>query len=99
MCHTCSAEIVMGKAAKSRLVLFVLAVLVHRSSSHWELEVGQDDSQPLSKIALHRSTQKLDKSITISANPVLLGQKVHYSQLSHRFLLKSFFNGKLLQIQ
>jgi len=74
-------ETVMENVAKGRVVLFVLAVLVHRSSSLWELEVRQDDTQPLSKIALHRSTQKLDESITISANPVLLGQKVYFSQL------------------
>lgn len=69
----------MEKAARIRFVLFVLAILVQSASSIWELEVRQDDSQPLSKIALHRLTQKLDKSITISANPVLLGQKVHHS--------------------
>jgi hypothetical protein len=66
----------MERVARIRLGLFVLAILAHRASSLWELEVPQDDTQPLSKIALHRSTQKLDKSITISANPVLLGQKV-----------------------
>lgn len=65
----------MERVATIRLGLFVLAILAHRASSLWELEVPQDDTQPLSKIALHRSTQKLDNSITISANPVLLGQK------------------------
>lgn len=90
--HSCSVETVMEKGAKSTLVLFVLVVLVHRASSLWELEVREDDTQPLSKIALHRSTQKLDKSITISANPVLLGQKV-----LHRSPLKSCFIGKLKQ--
>ena len=71
----------MEKVLRTRLVLFVLAILVYRASSLWELEVREDDSQPLSKIALHRSTQKLDESITITANPVLLGQKVHHSHL------------------
>ncbi|KAG0631433.1 hypothetical protein M758_1G252900 [Ceratodon purpureus] len=70
----------MEKVAKTRLVLFLLGILVHSASGLWELEVRQDDTQPLSKIALHRSTQKFDKSITISADPVLLGHKGETSE-------------------
>jgi hypothetical protein len=65
----------MGNVTKIKLVLFVLAVLAHEASSLWELEILKDDTQPLSKIAIHRTIQKLDKTITISANPILLGQK------------------------
>lgn len=71
----------MGNVTKIMLVLFVLAVLAHEATSLWELEILKDDTQPLSKIAIHRAIQKLDKSITISANPILLGQKVLHCHL------------------
>lgn len=57
----------------------VVLVICHRGEAlRFErgFEVRYDAHQPLSQVALHNARVLLDKSVSISASPELLGQKV-----------------------
>lgn len=74
-------------------LLVLLVFITFGSSSHSVLKLHRSANkvgeQPLSKIAIHKTVVSLRPSISIKANPLLLGIKVHYSINRFPFLLHS----------
>ena len=69
------------------LLVTLLACSQHVAARTWELQTPIDETQPLSKIFLERATLELDASISINADPILLGQQVGPLLQNIKFLL------------
>ena len=69
------------------LLVTLLACSQHVAARTWELQTPIDETQPLSKIFLERATLELDASISINADPILLGQQVGLLLQNIKFLL------------
>ena len=71
-----AGEGVMEEMWRYGILLVTLLACSHVSARTWELQTPIDETQPLSKILLERATVELDASVSINANPILLGQQV-----------------------
>ena len=81
----------------SALAAIVVLAQIVFGEALYSNKVRYDDHQPLSKVMLHNSRVLWDSSVSISASPTLLGQKVtpfphlHSSTRSFSLLPDSLF--------
>lgn len=76
--RTCSGAVVKkGRMGLSVLAtVLVFGLLLCHGGGALSFKVKYDEHQPLSRVALHNARVLLDDSVSISASPQLLGQKV-----------------------
>ena len=72
------------------ILLVTLLACSRVAARTWELQTPTDETQPLSKIFLERATVELDASVSINADPILLGQQVGLLLQNIKFLLMAF---------
>jgi hypothetical protein len=82
-------------------VVVVSAFVVCCGGGALSFEVRYDEHQPLSKVMLHNARVLLDDSVSISASPALLGQKVnpHSPQKSESVSFFKFLLGVLFVLR
>lgn len=71
------------------LIAVGILLLISRQFAEATSEVRFDEHQALSRVALHRSKRLLDSSVSISATPDLLGQKVTVCQVVNLMFCKT----------
>lgn len=76
-------QMMMSGMGNSRVLIFSLLVLATFQ------QVVSDEHQPLSKVAIHKTTLALDERAYIKATPSVLGLKVHFYCVFENFLLFS----------
>lgn len=62
--------------AVASIALIMLLIIITQTEASGQVRRRDEPPHPLSKVALHRSRELLDSSVTISASPDLLGQNV-----------------------
>lgn len=76
-------QMMMSGMGNSRVLIFSLLVLATFQ------QVVSDEHQPLSKVAIHKTTLALDERAFIKATPNVLGLKVRFDCAFENFLLFS----------
>jgi hypothetical protein len=67
-------EMELFAQAVASIALIMLLIIITQTEASGQVRRRDEPPHPLSKVALHRSRELLDSSVTISASPDLLGQ-------------------------